>query len=230
MLKKTITTMITCLTLVAALLGLLNVRQNCQAEVIGPTAQIIDLDGMIISVTPDSDTFLMRSSDGLILMVHAGGMTDGLQAGDAVRVRYNGVMSRSIPSQIYAQVVLSNRMSAVVTDVNENGLTIQTDDGTVLTAVTDLQARTGDTVTVWLAGETVLLVRGVTVQGIVSGIDDNDILLDTENGTIILHSTETTIVLTTPEVGQPLTAACISGPDADGSYTAAQIYAERAAE
>ncbi|MBE5773248.1 MAG: hypothetical protein E7337_04865 [Clostridiales bacterium] len=104
--------------ILAALLAIVPVMGETTVEEIVPEVYMIegavvqnDENGLLIA-TKDLGEVLVLSTEETILEGF-----ETLSAGDYVYVDYSGMMSRSLPPQITAQVIRSYRMDGVVTEV-----------------------------------------------------------------------------------------------------------------
>lgn len=101
-----------------------------------PAQDLVDISGVVTMLTEDA--LLITTDDGQQIQANMDGNTvmeisipgqDGLAVGDYVDVVYDGIMTRSLPGQIYAQVVRANAFDGVVSEVQENSFTLTRDDG-----------------------------------------------------------------------------------------------------
>ena len=123
------------LTAVFALTGVtaLNTADTTQVEETTVEIESYVAAGTVIEVTENAVTF--TDADGQVIQAHIAEDTiqeydlpgGALAAGDYIHVIYNGMMTRSIPAQITAQVIRSSVRQGQVTAVGENHFMLQTD-------------------------------------------------------------------------------------------------------
>ena len=101
-----------------------------------PTADLVDISGVVTMLTEDA--LLITTDDGQQVQANLDGDTlmeisipgqDGLAVGDYVYVIYDGIMTRSLPGQIYAQTVRATAFDGVVSDVQKDSFSLTRDDG-----------------------------------------------------------------------------------------------------
>ena len=239
MFKKTLACMLAVCLSVIALLTLLQPSKQSVAE--ESEEHLYLLEGFVIST--EEDAFLLQTTDGQQYLVHwSNDPFDPVMPGDAVRLTYDGMLSRSIPPQVTASEFLSRKETGTVEEVSEDGQQIRllTQDDTLLTVSMDdlLQGETGsltegEEVTVYLdlreeeKGLTALHVRPAsTLQGTILGVEDGMLELETENGLVLVRISESTLQLVSPEVGRnvcvvPSGTMMLSEP---AVYTALEVY------
>ncbi len=106
------------------------------ADVEAPAADLVDISGVVTMLT--GDALLITTDDGQQVQANLDDDTvmeisipgqEGLAVGDYVYVIYDGIMTRSLPGQIYAQTVRATAFDGVVGEVQEGSFALTRDDG-----------------------------------------------------------------------------------------------------
>ena len=99
------------------------------ADTIDIAVTIDELAGEIVEISDDG--ILLQTKDMQVLVKTDDGTVyeaDGdLAAGDYIHVLYDGVMTRSLPAQVYAQKIGCYKTTGTVSDLTESGFLLTTD-------------------------------------------------------------------------------------------------------
>ena len=144
MLKKTVAAMLAVLLTVCAVLLVQQTpagsfaESTASYEIQDEASETADewIDGLITEI--DGTCFLMLTENRVCMQVNTDEETLlSLQAGEAVRVRYNGQVARSVPAQLYAQEVQSLSEQATlllgcISGVDGADILLDMDDETII--------------------------------------------------------------------------------------------------
>ena len=176
MMKKTLLMMLALLLTVTAIMSLTaRPAGDSRAEQLPEEDELIE--GILLQVNEDS--VLLMDTDGRQVQAMLADITAGdvsaLQPGDYVRVRYNGLMSRSIPAIVGAKEITCGRVSGTVTEVNDDGLVLTDDAGLAHLVTTEEPYAQGTRLTVYaqdVSGDISqpLYIRGPEITGTVTGV------------------------------------------------------------
>lgn len=169
-----------------------------EEEVLAETAL---LQGFVMEIMDESILILTR--DGLyaeaMLTEETAAEGKDVAVGDFIEVVYNGMMTRSLPAQITAEVIRSHMLMGVVTDLTENGFTLTFGEEvyTVNAEASLLEGiQDGMFVTVYHngmmtrmipAGVTALHVRGQEIIGTVTEMVEGGFTLTVEGEELPYH-------------------------------------------
>ncbi len=195
------------LMLLAMMLALTTLTAFAEEEAVIPSpdadtlAEFSLIDGFVMDVLDESILILTR--DGLYVeaLLNEETIIEGKDAavGDYVEIVYNGMMTRSLPAQITADVIRSNMLMGVVSELTENGFTLTfgeemfsvNADASLLEGIQD-----GMFVTVYHngmmtrmipAGVTALHVRGQEIVGTVTEMVEGGFTLTVEGEELPYH-------------------------------------------
>lgn len=149
------------------------------------------LEGAIVSLESDKLTIRDNSNPSVetIVLLTENTIYEGkelLEIGDRITVYYNGMMTRSLPPQITADVIACHQMTGVVSDMAEGQFLLNLADESQFLVVYDVEqfmgVQDGMTVTVFYNGAssrsippqisaTYIRTQGIT--GVVSNLTEN---------------------------------------------------------
>lgn len=195
------------LMLLAMMLALTTLTAFAEEEAVIPSpesdelADVALIGGFVMEVLDES--ILLQTRDGLYVeaLLTEATITEGkeIAVGDYVEIVYNGMMTRSLPAQITADVIRSNMLMGVVSELTENGFTLTfgeemfsvNADASLLEGIQD-----GMFVTVYHngmmtrmipAGVTALHVRGQEIVGTVTEMVEGGFTLTVEGEELPYH-------------------------------------------
>ena len=195
------------LMLMALMLALTTLTAFAEEETLIPSPEADDLadfaliDGFVMEVLDESILVLTR--DGLYVeaLMTESTVLEGkeIAVGDYVQIVYNGMMTRSLPAQITADLIRNHMLMGVVSELTEGGFTLTfgeeiyavTADASLLSGIQD-----GMFVTVYFngmmtrmipAGVTALHVRGQEIVGTVTEMVEGGFTLTVEGEEIPYH-------------------------------------------
>ena len=171
------------------------------------------IEGAVISVEADRLTIrdLSESNVDTIVLISETTVYEGkelLEVGDIVSVQYNGMMTRSIPAQITADVISCHVMTGVVSDMAEGQFLLTLPDECQFAVVYDAEmfigVQDGMTATVFYNGAstrslppqiTAEYIRTQGITGVVSNLAENvEFTLTDDNGIdTIVHISPATL-------------------------------------
>ncbi len=181
-------------------------------------------NGMHLEVLLNEETTLEGASD--------------LRVGDFIHVRYDGLMTRSIPAQIVGQSVACHRLNGVVKALNEEGLLLTTAESGDVQVLCDAsqsaELTEGAEITVYYDGKMTFslpgrisadFIRLPGFTGVASDVDAGGFLLTTEDSEYLVHVAPETRLFVTLEEGARVTvthgpAITLSLP---GQFTAVEV-------
>lgn len=164
-------------------------------------ADIAILEGAIVAL--ESDRLTMRETNGsnieYVVLLHENTIYEGkeiLEVGDRISVQYNGMMTRSLPAQINADVISCHMMTGLVSDMAEGQFLLNLPDESQFLVVYDMEkfmgVQDGMTVTVYYNGAstrsippqiTAEHIRTQGLTGVISGVTEGvEFILTDENG------------------------------------------------
>lgn len=135
--------------------------------------KVFELSGMIMEITPENDLLISTLPHGDVL-VHVSEQTavtgvSKLEVGQYVYIRFNGVMTMSLPGQISADSIDCHRFEGEVEAVAGNNVQLRTPDGDyclVLSKDIDAAFEQGETIYVYaqLTGNTFAGLEVITAE------------------------------------------------------------------
>ncbi len=164
-------------------------------------ADFVLLDAFVMDVTAES--LLLQDRSGMMVeaLIDENTVFEGkdVAAGDFVQVVYNGMMTRSLPAQITAQLVRSNMLMGIVSELTEEGFLLTygeeiyqvNADASLLNGIQD-----GMFVTLYHNGMmtrsipamvTALHIRGQEIIGTVTEMAEGGFILTVEGEEIPYH-------------------------------------------
>ena len=195
------------LMLMALMLALTTLTAFAEEETLIPSPEADDLadfaliDGFVMEVLDESILVLTR--DGLYVeaLMTESTVLEGkeIAVGDYVQIVYNGMMTRSLPAQITADLIRNHMLMGVVSELTEGGFTLTfgeeiyavTADAALLSGIQD-----GMFVTVYHngmmtrmipAGVNALRIRGQEIVGTVTEMVEGGFTLTVEGEEIPYH-------------------------------------------
>jgi len=178
-------------------------------------------------ITAIEDGFIMMSGYGTEYQVNIDENTiiegtEALNIGDWIRFVHNGQMTRSLPPQLYAQVIRSYCLNGVVSELTENSFTLTADDETAYVVNFDPEAfigvQDGMEVKVWFDGMmtrslpaqvTATHIRLQEMAGVITEVTEEGFLMTDEAGVdVFVHVSEMTNVFTAIEEGAAIRVVC----------------------
>ena len=195
------------LMLMALMLALTTLTAFAEEETLIPSPEADELadfaliDGFVMEVLDESILVLTR--DGLYIeaLMTESTVLEGkeIAVGDYVQIVYNGMMTRSLPAQITADLIRNHMLMGVVSELTEGGFTLTfgeeiytvTADASLLSGIQD-----GMFVTVYFngmmtrmipAGVTAMHVRGQEIVGTVTEMVEGGFTLTVEGEEIPYH-------------------------------------------
>ena len=125
----------------------------CAEDVLAVEEKVFELSGLIMEITPENDLLISTVPHGDVL-VHVSDKTvisgvETLEIGQYVYIRFNGVMTMSLPGQITADEIDCHRFEGEVVAVAGNNVQLKTEDGAyclVLSKEIDVAFSQGETI------------------------------------------------------------------------------------
>lgn len=116
--------------------------------------EVVELSGVVLEIA--EDMLLIQTPDGLQVQVNLNADTvfegEAPAVGGFIHVFYNGMMTRSLPAQINAQVVICHSRTGEVTEAGEGYFMLLADDGELLRVNADAAQPVGSRVKVYFNG------------------------------------------------------------------------------
>ena len=195
------------LMLMAQMLALTTLTAFAEEETLIPSPEADDLadfamiDGFVMEVLDES--ILMLTRDGLYVeaLMTESTVLEGkeIAVGDYVQIVYNGMMTRSLPAQITADLIRNHMLMGVVSELTEGGFTLTfgeevyavNADASLLSGIQD-----GMFVTVYFngmmtrmipAGVTAMHIRGQEIVGTVTEMVEGGFTLTVEGEELPYH-------------------------------------------
>ena len=209
MMKKTMLVMLAVLLAAGGILLGSAPRTTGASRAEAAAEDAVTLSGIVTEVREDQ--LLMTDDTGRRLQVMLKDTTrleaeEPLQPGDFVRVTYNGLMSRSVPAIIGADVIACHRLRGTVQEKGEGSLLLRVDESTTRLILTDEAFEPGTLITVCCESTegdalTALYVRGPELCGTITGVMEEGFLLDTGSEEVTVLLNDDTILGVQPEAG-----------------------------
>jgi hypothetical protein len=221
------------------------------ASAFAQQAQIYTLEGLVTEV---GDSYFIMEDAGLgtvrVNLDEALTAYDGVAAKDAmavglyVYVRYNGVLTRSIPPQVTAEKVSCFVVTGTVAEILDNGFTVEGDAvmGTVMVHGYDGMPPVykGVPITLYYSGVmalsyppqiTAAYVIVPMISGTVSQVEDSGFTLTTTDGiSYAVAITGDTQLLSLPADGEAMTVFYASQADDSGNTVNALVVSAQEAQ
>lgn len=212
-------------TLIALLLALTSLTAFAEEEV-APDEALMNTAILSAYVMDMQEGFLLvKTPDGLYVEAH---LTDetafegaDVMVGDFVQVRYNGMMTRSLPAQITAEIISCHKLMGVVSEMAEDGFTLTFGDETwrINAQASQLEGiQDGMFITVYHEGMMTMSIpaqfvashiRGQEIVGVVTEMTENGFLLTVEGEELpyAVFPLENAIFFAQPEPGMEVIVA-----------------------
>ena len=212
------------LMLMALMLAMTTLTAFAEDEAVIPSPEAettpVQIEGFVMDIT--DEMILMLTRDGLYVEAQLTPDTifDGkdVAIGDFIQIDYNGMMTRSLPAQITADVVRDHMLMGVVSEMTENGFTLTFgEDIYAVNADAALMAgiQDGMFVTVYFngmmtrmipAGVNAMHIRGQEIVGTVTEMVEGGFTLTVDGEEIPYHValTEDAILFVQPEPGMEI--------------------------
>ena len=178
------------------------------------------IEGFVMDVTDEMILLMTRDRLYLEALLTPDTIFDGkdIAIGDFIQIDYSGMMTRSLPAQITADVVRDHMLMGVVSEMTENGFTLTFgEDIYAVNADASLMAgiQDGMFVTVYFngmmtrmipAGVNALHIRGQEIVGTVTEMVEGGFTLTVDGEEIPYHValTEDAILFVQPEPGMEI--------------------------
>lgn len=132
--KKVILTILAIVLVAIAAIVLCNVVTMKEVETMDQVEEVVYLEGVITEVT--EEYFVMQEKEQGEIQVNfsseslfEGVTAETIEEGQYAYVVYNGMMTRSLPPQVFAMQVSVNLVSGTVLEIGEESVTISQENG-----------------------------------------------------------------------------------------------------